>query len=143
MLRRKKLNGTLKFKPILLSAATIAASALWGGYVTDGLVLHYDAIDNAGIGKHEDNPEKWVDLTGNGADLDLTSDKIKVGADYIKTSTGFGSDGARLEDIELFKSNIGKNVKIKASGGIRTVEVMEKFILQGCDRIGASSVVPK
>ena len=83
MLRRKKLNGTLKFKPILLSAATIAASALWGGYVTDGLVLHYDAIDNAGIGKHEDNPEKWVDLTGNGADLDLTSDKIKVGANYI------------------------------------------------------------
>ena len=83
MLRRKKLNGTLKFKPILLSAATIAASALWGGYVTDGLVLHYDAIDNAGIGKHEDNPEKWVDLTGNGADLDLASEKIKVGADYI------------------------------------------------------------
>lgn len=75
--------------------------------------------------------------------IELCKIITKVGADYIKTSTGFGTDGARLEDIELFKKNIGKNVKIKASGGIRTVESMEKFIAHGCDRIGASSVVPK
>ena len=66
-----------------LATTLLASCALWGGYVTDGLVLHYDAIDNAGTGEHEDNPEKWVDLTRSGADLDLTSEKIKVGADYI------------------------------------------------------------
>lgn len=63
------------------------------------------------------------------------------GADYIKTSTGFGTGGAQLEDIELFKRNIGPNVKIKASGGIRTQEDFEKFAEAGCDRIGASAAV--
>ena len=60
------------------------------------------------------------------------------GADYIKTSTGFGTAGAQKEDIVLFKNNIGKNVKIKAAGGIRTKEAMEEFIELGCDRIGTS-----
>lgn len=48
-------------------------------------------------------------------------------ADYIKTSTGFGSAGAQLEDIELFREHIGSDVKIKAAGGIRTQEAMEAF----------------
>lgn len=60
------------------------------------------------------------------------------GADYIKTSTGFGTAGAQNEDIVLFKNNIGKDVKIKAAGGIRTKEAMEEFIELGCDRIGTS-----
>ena len=60
------------------------------------------------------------------------------GADYIKTSTGFGTAGAQKEDIVLFKNNIGKDVKIKAAGGIRTKEAMEEFIELGCDRIGTS-----
>ena len=60
------------------------------------------------------------------------------GADYIKTSTGFGTAGAQEEDIVLFKNNIGKDVKIKAAGGIRTKEAMEEFIELGCDRIGTS-----
>lgn len=60
------------------------------------------------------------------------------GADYIKTSTGFGTAGAQKEDIVLFKNNIGKYVKIKAAGGIRTKEAMEEFIELGCDRIGTS-----
>ena len=60
------------------------------------------------------------------------------GADYIKTSTGFGTSGAQKEDIVLFKNNIGKDVKIKAAGGIRTKEAMEEFIELGCDRIGTS-----
>lgn len=64
-----------------------------------------------------------------------------AGADYIKTSTGFGSAGAVLEDIALFKENIGPNVKIKAAGGIRTKEEIEQFINAGCDRIGASCAV--
>ncbi|MDO5022312.1 MAG: deoxyribose-phosphate aldolase [Eubacteriales bacterium] len=62
-------------------------------------------------------------------------------ADYIKTSTGFGTGGATLEDIELFKKHIGKDVKIKASGGIRTREDIEAFLAAGADRIGASSAV--
>lgn len=63
------------------------------------------------------------------------------GADYIKTSTGFGSGGATLEDILLFKKHIAPNVKMKASGGVRTREDFEKYIEAGCSRIGASSAV--
>ena len=63
------------------------------------------------------------------------------GADYIKTSTGFGSAGAALEDIRLFKAHIGPHVKIKAAGGIRTPEDMHAFIELGCARLGTSSAV--
>lgn len=64
-----------------------------------------------------------------------------AGADYIKTSTGFGTGGARMEDIVLFKENIGPHVKIKAAGGVKTKEDMEAFLGAGCDRIGTSSAV--
>ncbi|MCR5279605.1 MAG: deoxyribose-phosphate aldolase [Lachnospiraceae bacterium] len=64
----------------------------------------------------------------------------KSGADYIKTSTGFGTNGATLDDVKLFKANIGPRVKIKAAGGIRTREDMESYIEAGADRIGASTV---
>lgn len=64
-----------------------------------------------------------------------------AGADFIKTSTGFGSAGADIEDIRLFKKHIGKNVKIKAAGGIRTKEQLELFLQESCDRIGTSSAV--
>ena len=60
-------------------------------------------------------------------------------ADYIKTSTGFGTAGATMEDVLLMKENIGPAVKIKAAGGIRTKEAMEQFLEAGCDRIGCSS----
>lgn len=60
-------------------------------------------------------------------------------ADYIKTSTGFGTNGATIEDIKLFKANIGSDVKMKAAGGIRTKEAMEEYLNEGCDRIGSSS----
>lgn len=62
----------------------------------------------------------------------------EAGAEYIKTSTGFGTAGAQKEDISLFKANIGENVKIKAAGGIRSKEDMEEFIALGCSRIGTS-----
>ena len=62
-----------------------------------------------------------------------------AGADYIKTSTGFGTAGATIEDVKLFKEHIGPDVKIKAAGGIRTKEDMERYIEAGCDRIGCSS----
>ena len=63
------------------------------------------------------------------------------GADYIKTSTGFGTAGAKMEDIELFKQHIGPHVKMKAAGGIHTREEMEAFLAAGCDRLGASAAV--
>jgi deoxyribose-phosphate aldolase len=63
------------------------------------------------------------------------------GADYIKTSTGFGSSGATLEDVALFKKHIGRDVKIKAAGGIRTKEAFIAFLSAGCSRIGSSSAV--
>lgn len=62
-------------------------------------------------------------------------------ADYIKTSTGFGTDGATIEDIRLFKEHIGSDVKIKAAGGISTIEDMEAFLEEGCDRLGTSRAV--
>jgi deoxyribose-phosphate aldolase len=61
-------------------------------------------------------------------------------ADYIKTSTGYGTRGASFEDIEIMKSVIIGGTKIKASGGIRTKEEMEKYLELGCDRIGASKL---
>ncbi len=62
-------------------------------------------------------------------------------ADYIKTSTGFSTAGATFSDIELFAKNIGENVKIKAAGGIKTKEDMEKFIFLGANRLGTSSAI--
>lgn len=64
-----------------------------------------------------------------------------AGADYIKTSTGFGTDGATKEDIALFKKHIGPNVKMKAAGGVSTLDDLKMFIELGCDRIGTSRAV--
>lgn len=64
-----------------------------------------------------------------------------AGADYIKTSTGFGTAGARIEDIRLFRENIGSSVKMKAAGGVKSREDLEMFLEAGCDRIGTSSAV--
>ena len=64
-----------------------------------------------------------------------------AGADYIKTSTGFGTGGATMEDVLLMKANIGPDVKIKAAGGVSTIEDLENFLNAGCDRIGTSKAV--
>jgi len=64
-----------------------------------------------------------------------------AGADYIKTSTGFGTGGATMEDVLLFREHIGRDVKIKAAGGIRTREDMVNFIEAGCARLGTSSAI--
>ncbi|WP_405200368.1 deoxyribose-phosphate aldolase [Christiangramia sp. LLG6405-1] len=63
----------------------------------------------------------------------------KAGADFVKTSTGFGTDGATLEHIRLMKQSIGGHIKIKASGGIRDKETALAYINAGADRIGTSS----
>ena len=62
-------------------------------------------------------------------------------ADYIKTSTGFSKAGATFADVELFAKHIGPNVKIKAAGGISSLEDAEKFIELGASRLGTSRVV--
>ena len=64
-----------------------------------------------------------------------------AGADYIKTSTGFSTAGATFADIELFAKHVGKNVKIKAAGGISSLDDAEKFIALGADRLGTSRIV--
>lgn len=64
-----------------------------------------------------------------------------VGADYIKTSTGFGTGGATKDDVLLMKEHIGDAVRIKAAGGISTREDLEMFLELGCDRIGTSKAV--
>ena len=63
------------------------------------------------------------------------------GADYIKTSTGFSTAGATFHDVELFAANVAPHVKIKAAGGISSIEDAEKFIALGADRLGTSRVV--
>ena len=63
------------------------------------------------------------------------------GADFIKTSTGFGSAGATFDDIKLFRKHIGPGVKIKAAGGIRTYEDIVTYIELGCDRLGCSAAI--
>ena len=63
------------------------------------------------------------------------------GADFIKTSTGFGSAGATFDDIKLFREHIGPGVNIKAAGGIRTYEDIVTYIELGCDRLGCSAAI--
>jgi len=65
----------------------------------------------------------------------------KAGADYIKTSTGFSKAGATFDDIRLFSEHVGKNVRIKAAGGISSLEDAYKFLELGADRLGTSRIV--
>ncbi|MBQ8850930.1 MAG: 2-deoxyribose-5-phosphate aldolase, partial [Oscillibacter sp.] len=63
------------------------------------------------------------------------------GAEYIKTSTGFGGGGATREDVALFAKHIAPHVKIKAAGGIATIADAEDFIALGASRLGTSRIV--
>ena len=65
----------------------------------------------------------------------------RAGADYIKTSTGFSKAGATFADVELFAKHVGKNVKIKAAGGISSMEDAQKFLDLGASRLGTSRIV--
>lgn len=65
----------------------------------------------------------------------------KSNADYIKTSTGFSTSGATFEAVKLMCDNVGKHVKVKAAGGIKSLEDAEKFIELGANRLGTSRVV--
>ena len=62
-------------------------------------------------------------------------------ADYIKTSTGFSTGGATIDDVILVRNNVGENVKIKAAGGIKSIDDAQRFIEEGASRLGTSKVV--
>lgn len=79
----------------------------------------------------------WDDKTK----ISLCRAVTEAGADFIKTSTGFSTGGATVSDIALFKKYVGKNVKIKAAGGISSFEDAEKLIEAGADRLGTSRLV--
>lgn len=64
-----------------------------------------------------------------------------AGAEYIKTSTGFSTAGATFEDVKLMRAHVGKNVKIKAAGGIASLDDAEEFIRLGADRLGTSRMI--
>jgi deoxyribose-phosphate aldolase len=66
-------------------------------------------------------------------------DSEKAGADFVKTSTGFSTGGATLEDVKLMRASVSEKVKVKAAGGIRDKETFEKMIEAGAERIGTSS----
>jgi len=63
----------------------------------------------------------------------------EAGADFVKTSTGFAGKGATLEDICIMRGAVGPNMKLKASGGIKTFEQAAEFVNAGCERLGTSS----
>lgn len=73
--------------------------------------------------------------------IKLCQTVTQAGADYIKTSTGFSAGGATREDVALFKAHVGPEVKVKAAGGIRTLQDAEDFIALGADRLGTSAIV--
>ena len=64
-----------------------------------------------------------------------------AGAEFIKTSTGFSAAGATFADVELMRKHVGKEVKVKAAGGIASLEDAEKFIALGADRLGTSRII--
>jgi deoxyribose-phosphate aldolase len=66
---------------------------------------------------------------------------VEAGTDFVKTSTGFSTGGATVEDIELMRKTVGPEIGVKASGGVRSSEDTEKMIAAGATRIGASSGV--
>ena len=65
----------------------------------------------------------------------------RAGADFIKTSTGFSTAGATFADVELMRRHVGKEVKVKAAGGIASLEDAERFIALGADRLGTSRII--
>lgn len=128
--------------------------------ITDGasevdMVINISDVKNGDFGKVEDEIRTLKQAAGDHIlkviietcyltqeeKIALCRAVTNAGADYIKTSTGFGTDGARIEDIRLFKEHIGPNVKMKAAGGVKTVADLEMFLEAGCERIGTSSAV--
>lgn len=80
-------------------------------------------------------------LLTEGEKIKMCQIVTRAGADYIKTSTGFSTAGATFEDVRLFAEHVGPGVKIKAAGGIASLEDGEKFLSLGADRLGTSRII--
>ena len=135
-----------------------AESAVYDGANEIDMVINIGDMKNGNyhlIKKEIDTISERIKKIDDGVNLKviietcyLTNEEIAIAtrivdesdADYVKTSTGFGSRGASFKDIEIIKANIHNYTKIKASGGIRTKKDMEKYLELGCDRIGASKL---
>ena len=141
--------------------ATTAAKCFMATDAVDNGADEVDMVINIGWAKEG----KWAEITEEIAAIKkackgrllkvivetcLLTDEEKIalckcvsdsGADYIKTSTGFSKAGATFHDVELFAKHIAPHVKIKAAGGISSIEDAEKFIALGADRLGTSRVV--
>ena len=141
--------------------ATTASKCFMASDAVDNGADEVDMVINIGWAKEH----RWEDLTAEIAAIKaackgkllkviietcLLTDEEKIalckcvsdsGADYIKTSTGFSTAGATFADVELFAKHVAPHVKIKAAGGISSLEDAEKFITLGADRLGTSRVV--
>ena len=141
--------------------ATTAAKCFMASDTVDNGADEVDMVINIGWAKEG----KWDEITSEIAAIKkackgkllkviietcLLTDEEKValckcvsdsGADYIKTSTGFSTAGATFADVELFAKHVAPHVKIKAAGGISSIEDAEKFIALGADRLGTSRIV--
>ena len=141
--------------------ATTAAKCFMAGDAVDNGADEVDMVINIGWAKEA----KWDAITAEIAAIKkackgkllkviietcLLSDEEKIalckcvsdsGADYIKTSTGFSTAGATFADVALFAKHVAPHVKIKAAGGISSLEDAEKFIALGASRLGTSRIV--
>ena len=141
--------------------ATTAAKCFMASDAVDNGADEVDMVINIGWAKEG----KWDEITAEIAAIKnhckgkilkviietcLLTDAEKIalckcvsdsGADYIKTSTGFSTAGATFADVELFAKHVAPHVKIKAAGGISSIEDAEKFIALGADRLGTSRIV--
>ena len=140
---------------------TTAAKCFMASDAVDNGADEVDMVINIGWAKEG----KWSEITAEIAAIKaackgkllkviietcLLTDEEKIalckcvsdsGADFIKTSTGFSKAGATFHDVELFASNVAPHVKIKAAGGISSLEDAEKFIQLGASRLGTSRIV--
>ena len=141
--------------------STTATKCFEAGDAVDNGADEVDMVINIGWAKEG----KWEEITAEIAAIKagckgkllkviietcLLTDEEKIqmchcvtnaGADYIKTSTGFSTAGATFDDVALFAKYVGKDVKIKAAGGISSLEDAEKFLSLGASRLGTSRVV--
>ena len=141
--------------------ATTAAKCFMASDAVDNGADEVDMVINIGWAKEG----KWAEITAEIAAIKaackgkllkviietcLLTDEEKIAlckcvtdakADYIKTSTGFSTAGATFADVELFAKHIGPDIKIKAAGGISSLEDAEKFIALGASRLGTSRIV--
>ena len=132
-----------------------AEQAIWDGANEIDMVMNIGEFKNGNYGYLKAEIDEISNAVGINTIIKviietcyLTESEIAIAtkiidnsdANFVKTSTGFGSRGASFKDIEIIKSNIHNHTFIKASGGIRTKEDMEKYLEMGCDRIGASAL---